>query len=153
MQFEKFNVHGLATSDLLRKDYKEYQFGKLKCGIAAVFLSFSKWVEMDSDLETEFDQFVKCRKLDLLVLMIVSNSQNCQRERIVFWDTEEGQDLLFYYIQENGLELTPLNTQELELRGDGVMRIYKQGNVRISRKRLQPLLDSFVSDSSVPLCQ
>jgi exopolyphosphatase len=143
LQFERFNVHGFSTRDLLRKDYKEYRFGKLKCGIAAVFQTSSKWDEKDSDLVTVFQEFLEYRKLDLLVVMTVSNANSFQRELIVFWHSSSGQARLFSYMQENGLELTSLDSCDKKAINNGVMRIYSQGNIKASRKKLQPLLAKF----------
>jgi exopolyphosphatase len=142
-QLEKCNVHGLSTRDLLRKDYKEYQFGKSKCGIAVVALGVSKWSEMDRDLASAFEEFVEYRKLDLLLVMNVSNNRDFQRELIIFCKKEGRQERLLSYLQENGLELTQLPCSDQKQIRNGVMRIYSQANVRISRKRLQPLLAAF----------
>lgn len=43
LQAARFNTSGLTTSDLLRKDYKEFDFGSLRFGISSVCLSIQDW--------------------------------------------------------------------------------------------------------------
>jgi hypothetical protein len=53
------------------------------------------------------------------------------------------QDALFSYLQENGLELTVLDCPVQKQGASGCIGFYKQGNLDISRKILQPLLAEF----------
>ncbi|MEA3467278.1 MAG: DHHA2 domain-containing protein [Thermodesulfobacteriota bacterium] len=143
VQSGKFNVQGLSTNDLLRKDYKEYHFGRLQYGIASVHLSTGQWQVMDNDLVAAFSGFAANRKLDLLVSMNSYNRPEFHRELIVFWQTEGGQRKLLKYLQDNELALTPIVCVDEKNRNDGIITFYDQGNRGISRKKLQPLLANF----------
>ncbi len=143
VQSRKFDVQGLSTNELLRKDYKAYQVGGLQYGIASVHLSVRQWQVMDSDLETAFSEFAANRKLDLLIAMNSHNSPDFNRELIVFWQTDDGQMKLFKYLQDNRLALTPLTRVNQKQLNDAGITLYSQGNSAISRKKLQPLLEKF----------
>ncbi len=143
VQSGKFDVQGLSTNELLRKDYKAYQVGGLQYGIASVHLSIRQWQVMDSDLVAAFSEFAANRKLDLLVAMNFHNSPVFNRELIVFWQIDDGQIKLFKYLQDNSLALTPLTSVDQKQTNNGVITFYNQGNSAISRKKLQPLLENF----------
>jgi len=143
LQCGKFAVQGFSTNDLLRKDYKEYYCGRLKYGIASVHLSIRQWQKKDSELVAAFSEYAANRKLDLLVVMTSSNSPEFHRQLIIVWQTVDGQGKLFDYLQDNDLALTPLVCIDQKQPNNGSISFYRQGNLRISRKKLQPLLEKF----------
>ena len=66
----KYDTARMSSSDLLRKDYKEWaipgQSGNtIRMGIAAVPLSLQDWVKRDSDLSKPFQAFTKQHQLDV----------------------------------------------------------------------------------------
>ncbi len=144
VQSRKFDVQGLSTSELLRKDYKEYQAGGgLLYGIASVHVSIRQWQVMESDLAAAFAAFAASRKLDLLLAMNSCNNPVFYRELIVFWETEDGQRELFKYLQDNRLVLTPIVCLDQKQQNKGMITCYRQGNSGVSRKKIQPLLENF----------
>ncbi len=145
LQYEKFDVKGLSTNDLLRKDYKEYHCGRLQYGIASVHLSIRQWKEMDIDFAVVFSEFAANRKLDLLFAMNSYNSPDFHRELIVFWQTEDGQRKLLKYLQGHSLALRPVDGVDQKQLHNGIITFYSQENSVISRKRLQPLLENFLT--------
>lgn len=137
---EKFNVAGLSTDDLLRKDYKEWQFGRIKCGIASALLPVGDWAAKDNDLAAGFAAFMAKRNLDLLLSMNAYTNPDFHRDLVVFCTSRNALHQLFNFLQENGLELTPLNCSEQQQPDSGFIGFYRQGNLAVSRKKIQPLL-------------
>lgn len=143
VQKAKFNVAGLSTNDLLRKDYKEWQLGTVKCGIGSALLPLKKWVEIDNDLAAGFAKFAAGRKLDLLFSMNAYTNPEFNRDLIIFCKSKDAHDQLLTYLQENKLDLTPLDCPGQKQSNSGFITFYRQGNIGISRKKLQPLLADF----------
>jgi len=134
LQFEKFNVASLDTADLLRKDYKEYQMGAVRCGIASVLLPIARWQEKDPALPASLAEFAAQRGLDALLAMNAFTDPEFRRE-LVIWAADETLHARLTGFLENsdlGLEKLP---------GSGApVAFYAQGNAAYSRKKLQPLL-------------
>ncbi len=143
VQKEKFNVAGLSTNDLLRKDYKEWQFDTVKCGISSALLSLEQWAEIDNDLVTGFTEFAAGRNLDLLLSMNAYTRPEFNRDLVIFCKSKDIYDQLLPYLQKNKLDLTPIDCPGQKLRDGGLINFYKQGNLQVSRKKLQPLLADF----------
>jgi len=143
VQKEKFNVAGLSTNDLLRKDYKESQLGTVKCGIASALLPVEQWAEIDNDLASGFAKFAAGRTLDLLLSMNAYTNPEFNRNLVIFCKSKDAHDQLLTYLQENELDLTPLDCPAQKQSDSGFITFYRQGNIGISRKKLQPLLADF----------
>ncbi len=143
VQKEKFNVAGLSTNDLLRKDYKEWQFATMKCGIGSALLPVSDWSEMDKDLAAGFAAFSKKQDLDVLLSMNAYTNPGFHRDLVLFCKSKDAHDALLSYLQEKGLDLTPLDLPVQKQGDSGFVGFYKQGNPGVSRKKLQPLLADF----------
>lgn len=147
LQLSRLDIAGFGTRDLLRRDYKEYQYGKSKCGIAVVPLALSKWLERDVDIGSALEEFVQYRKLDLLLVMLVFNDPGFKRELVVFWHSLEGQKRLFAYLQGNDLEFSECAAGLLDRLNSPALCCYSQGNSRVSRKGLAPLMAGFFESS------
>jgi exopolyphosphatase len=134
LQFEKFNVASLDTADLLRKDYKEYRLGAVRCGIASVLLPIARWQEKDPELTASLAEFAAQRGLDALLAMNAFTDPEFRRELVV-WAADEALHARLTGFLENsdlGLEQLP--------GGGAPVAFYSQGNAAYSRKKLQPLL-------------
>jgi exopolyphosphatase len=143
VQKEKFNVAGLSTNDLLRKDYKEWQFGTMKCGIGSALLPLEQWAEIDNDLATGFAKFAAGRNLDLLLSMNAYTNPEFNRDLVIFCKSKDAHDQLLAYLQENKLDLTPIDCPGQKQGDNWFITFYKQGNLGMARKKLQPLLTDF----------
>ncbi len=143
VQEAKFNVQGLSTNDLLRKDYKEWQMGTAQCGIGSALLPVKDWSEMDANLAAGFAEFAQSRKLDLLLSMNAYTSPDFHRDLVVFCASEEGHNKLVHFLKDNDLNLTLLSFLGQQQAANGFIGFYSQGNLGISRKKLQPLLVDF----------
>ena len=134
LQFEKFNVASLDTADLLRKDYKEYPMGAVRCGIASVLLPIARWQAKDPELSASLAAFAAQRGLDVLLAMNAFTDQEFRRELVV-WAADEALHARLTGFLENG-------DLGLERQSGGGARVafYSQNNAAYSRKKLQPLL-------------
>lgn len=143
IQRAKFNITGLSTADLLRKDYKEFQFERARCGIGSALLPVSQWREMDADLFSAFVNFATVRRLDVLLCMNAFKDPDFGRDLMVYCTTKEMHDALLFYLQKTSLGLTPYEKSGGQEDKKGCMSCFHQGNLDISRKKLQPLLAEF----------
>jgi len=146
IQREKFNVSNLTTTDLLRKDYKESNFGTFSCGIASVLLSVEQWGEKDNRLCQKFAAYAKTRSLDILLAMNAYKNPDFKRGIVLFCKNAAVHDDVVKFLQQQGLKLKELEMKDQETCTFGKISYYSQGNLGISRKKLQPMLDLFASD-------
>ncbi|POR03629.1 hypothetical protein AU468_05120 [Alkalispirochaeta sphaeroplastigenens] len=141
LQREKFNVSDLETRDLLRKDYKEWQIGKERIGISSVLLPLKDWASRDSDLVQGLEAYRSARGLDMLLVMIAYTAPDFTRELLLLVPREAALQELEELLNEKGLDLADITPEELKASplAPG-LRCFSQGNLGISRKKLQPLL-------------
>ena len=144
VQEEKFNVQGLSTNDLLRKDYKEWTIGTTKLGIASALLPIQEWAEMDNNLATEFGQFTQSRNLNILLSMNAFTDPDFKRHLVIFSESKDEHDKLFTYLQSNGLDLKALEIAGQDQGDHGYIAFYQQGNLGISRKKMHPLMGEYL---------
>lgn len=145
IQQEKFNVGGLSSYDLLRKDYKQYQFGKIACGIGSVLMPVQQWLGQDPLLAKACLDFCVERNLDILLAMNAYTEPQFSRDLVVYAINSEVHARLLKELEAKGLELStiaPANDEEPSL---GTISYHQQGNLAISRKKLQPLLADYFS--------
>jgi len=160
------DIGGLKLQDILRKDYKQWDEGKLKLGISAVvkpikFLQRKAGDEADAHsfkpANEAFPQalqtFSEARDLELYAIMTTSTSPegDFQRELFVWAFTAEAKSALMKFAssarEELGLEdWVDSNGKPHEDEGEGHWRkIWWQRNVQHSRKRVAPLLRESMS--------
>ena len=141
LQFEKFNVSSLGSYDLLRKDYKEWVLGEIRCGIGSVLMPVQDWIKKDKDILKEFRNFAMERKLDVLLSMNAYTNPDFVRELGVFIPDPELRSRTIAFLESSDLGLEIIDSG---FSGDGSpIAFYHQGNLGISRKKLQPLLKDF----------
>ncbi|MBI9103508.1 MAG: DHH family phosphoesterase [Spirochaetales bacterium] len=138
LQFEKFNVSSLGSYDLLRKDYKEWQFGSVKCGIGAVLQPIEKWIQKDPDISKACDRYLSERNLDILFAMNAFTAPEFTRQLVVYIKDEALRSRTIDF-----LETTEMGLEKLDIDNEGSCLFYNQKNLGISRKKLQPLLKDF----------
>ncbi len=140
LQFEKFNVDALDTPDLLRKDYKEYQMGEVRCGIASVLLPAARWLEKDPQLGESLAAFARGRNLHLLLAMNAYTDPDFKRDLVVWAGDEALFTRVNTFLLGSDLALEPLDAPDAQC---AHYAAYVQGNAAYSRKKLQPLLQVF----------
>jgi exopolyphosphatase len=141
LQFEKFNVASLDTPDLLRKDYKQYQMGPVRCGMASVLLPVSRWLEKDPGLAESMATFAARNGLDVLLAMNAYTDPEFRRELVVWAATPALRARMLGFLAASDLGLSPLGAAR-EVENAGVA-MFAQANAAYSRKKLQPLIQQF----------
>lgn len=141
LQFEKFNVSSLGSYDLLRKDYKEWQMGSVKCGISSVLLSIEQWIEKDSDIVNACDKYLKERNLNVLFAMNAFTNPEFTRQIVAYIPEEKLREKAMDFLEASDLGLTVIDTSSLKNMNG--CAFYEQSNLGISRKKLQPLLNEY----------
>jgi len=139
LQFEKFNVSSLGSYDLLRKDYKEWQLGDVKCGIGSVLMPAIDWIKKDSDLLKVFQEYTGDRDLDVLLVMNAYTDPDFIRNLGVFIPEADLREKTIKFLESSDLGLEFMDSGF----NDGEIAFYHQGNLGISRKKLQPILNDF----------
>ena len=141
LQYEKFNVSSLGSYDLLRKDYKEWQLGDIKCGIGSVLMPALDWIKKDSDLLKVFQEYARDRELDVLLAMNAFTDPDFVRNLGVYIPESGLREKTIRFLESSDLGLEILDSG---LTGDqNEIAFYSQSNLGISRKKLQPILKDF----------
>jgi exopolyphosphatase len=141
IQFEKFNVSSLGSYDLLRKDYKEWQMGSVKCGIGSVLLSVGTWIDNDPHIVSAYDIYLKERNLNVLITMNAFTHSGFTRQIVVYIPEKKLRTDTLVFLESSELDLEKIKTPVLT--GAGKCLFYNQANLVISRKKLQPILKDF----------
>ncbi len=143
LQFEKFNVAALDTSDLLRKDYKEFQLGAVRCGIASVLMSAAQWLDKDPDLAASLGKFAAAHKLDLLLAMNAYTEPEFRRDLVVWAADETLRQRVIDFLLGSELGLQAISHPNAP--EDPEVALFAQANAAYSRKKLQPLLQDLLA--------
>uniref|UniRef100_A0A7S0BUJ9 DHHA2 domain-containing protein n=1 Tax=Rhodosorus marinus TaxID=101924 RepID=A0A7S0BUJ9_9RHOD len=154
LQKAKFDQSRLSSSDLLRKDYKQWNLNAINLGIATTGLPLESWLERDGDsVRSELYRYKGTQSLNMLMVMVAffenldeEEAPEFRRELIVVSDDAQ---LLTYVVDglsedKAGLELEHLEIQQFS----EDVRCFSQKNVRVSRKILQPILAELLSNYS-----
>jgi len=171
----KHDIGDISGSDLLRRDYKEWEAGGLRYGISTITSSFSTWSDDKGSPVDLFFERMKDKSLDLLVVMLVSFGSNLSRELAILTHNQKLGSYVVNAFYNSPLKLTCLQAEtpdifeppearshedmEGSLLGGicslpdflgqpepgSVFYVFSQKNVSLSRKSIQPLLHSTLS--------
>lgn len=142
LQLEKFNVAALSSRDILRKDYKEYKMGKLMVGMSSALLPLADWFKKDAKLEEAYATYAASRGLDVLIVMGAYTAPEFTREMAVYATDAGLRGKLIDFMNQSGLGLKAL--QATSAVPSKTTEYFSQADLSQSRKKLQPLLASFV---------
>jgi len=150
LQAEKFNVSALSTRDILRRDYKEYRLGAVKCGISSALLPLGEWIDRDPQLGTAVGDFARSRDLDLLLIMCAHAGPEFRRELAVYSADAALAGRVVGFLDSSGVGLSPLEASARVVEGSegGSLRCFTQADAGRSRKKLQPLLAGYLKGES-----
>jgi len=140
LQDEKFNVSSLDSSDLLRKDYKQWKLGNQNVGFASVLLSVNGWLKKDANLSSSLATYASKHNLDALIAMNAYTQPQFTRELVVYCENEALRSKLLVFLESSDLGLTKIDGPV-----DEATALYAQANLGISRKKLQPVMSDFFS--------
>lgn len=138
----KFNVSGLNTEQMLRKDLKSVSGPDLNLGISVLYVPLQDFLKR-ARLEAELSGFCQRLGFDLLLLMSISFGQSQQpiRELGVFSFSQPIRDQVSLYLeqaQNPALDLRPISSPYPHIIA------FHQGNSVASRKKLLPLVKDFL---------
>jgi len=145
LQVEKFNVSNLGTGDLLRKDYKAWNTQTGTYGMSTVLISTGDWIDRDPDLVEGMKAFALSQRLAcLLAMMAYTDIQGTFRRELALCASDPELLAELTGILEAG-DLDLKRIQPAGLAASDQLMLFVQGNISISRKKLQPMLDRFFS--------
>uniref|UniRef100_A0A803TLT2 DHHA2 domain-containing protein n=1 Tax=Anolis carolinensis TaxID=28377 RepID=A0A803TLT2_ANOCA len=144
LQKAKFDVSGLTTDQMLRKDLKALSGKRASIAISAIYVNLPVFLDRHG-LEEELHSFCQQEGYDLLVAMTISfNESNEPFRQIAVYSTRT--DLREAVCQalerstDPSLHLSPLESRY------STLRAYHQGTVTASRKKVLPILKGFLKD-------
>lgn len=140
----KGNIGQLSTSDLLRKDFKDYQMGSTKIGISSVGVDLNELLRRSDTTENLVGilrDFRDTRCLDLAIVTTASHGEDgFHRQMLVFGsDFPRFHNFLRYLHSDTDLNLQPFSSIE------GVYTAEIR-NLAASRKVVQPLISHFFKE-------
>ncbi|XP_072019934.1 uncharacterized protein [Amphiura filiformis] len=141
----KFDVSGLSTSDLLKKDYKSLLGSNINIGLSSITLHLRNLIERPS-LESDLERFCLDRNLHILLLINLAlvDKETPQRQLGIYSPGYLAlKDTLVKTLQESDapqLQLSEIDNAPLSIAA------FDQGNTAASRKKLMPLAQQFLED-------
>lgn len=141
---EKTNLGRLSSVDLLRRDYKEFDFGAGKIGCSSMPSPLSVCFER-SDFIADTRKYMTERGL-LFLLFNTAFSRpdgSLARELLVYRGVaQQGMmERLLHHLERSELQLTAHPNAP----ADDRLRMYEQHNISASRKQLVPIVSAFFS--------
>jgi len=144
------DLSGLASEELLRRDFKEGWAGGVRYGISSVPISRERWLERDLQRDRALGLFREARALDLLLVMAgyqergpaslpAGQPADSFRRELALC---AGPPRLAARA-EAFLRSLPLGLQEMPEAGPAVCW-FRQAATEFSRKRLEPLLRAWL---------
>lgn len=143
----KSDISEMDTRDLLRRDCKTFQFNKVSCTVASVPLALEQWMVRDMDLAGGIETYAKEVQADILMTMNTQRTPEFSRGIAVFCKSPVLFTTISTMLAFNlDLETIP-PPQGFEC---GNVHFFRQGNLSLSRKKLEPILDKYFSKLEEP---
>lgn len=141
----KDDINGLYFHDILRKDYKEFNFNpETRCGIASVVKSI-QWIERRFDkanIESTCTKYIEENSLDILVLMTSFTENDIFSKQIAFQINPNRDPQLLKSLVN---DLAPkLDLVKIESLSSKCFECYDQKNTKMSRKQVAPFIEEFI---------
>ncbi|XP_055487227.1 exopolyphosphatase PRUNE1 isoform X1 [Leucoraja erinacea] len=139
LQEAKFDVSGLTTEQMLRKDLKAVFGGDVRLAISAVFLTLEEFLARPR-VKEELEDFCRTRGYDVLVIMTVSFNEKKEpsRQLAVYSPCSHFKELVSCALEKSeapSLQLLPMYSPSSEIAA------YSQGNRLASRKKVLPIIE------------
>ncbi|KAM6167274.1 exopolyphosphatase PRUNE1 isoform 2-T2 [Erethizon dorsatum] len=143
LQKAKFDVSGLTTEQMLRKDQKVIYRQGVKAAISAVYMDLAAFLQRP-DLLADLGTFCQAHSYDALVAMTIFFDTHNEpvRQLAVFCPHVSLRMMICGALERShspALQLTPFPTTHPDLQA------YLQGSTQVSRKKLLPLLQEALS--------
>ncbi|XP_040854263.1 exopolyphosphatase PRUNE1 isoform X1 [Ochotona curzoniae] len=144
LQKAKFDVSGLTTEQMLRKDLKTIYRQGTKVAVSAIYMDLEAFLQRPN-LLADLQAFCCTHSYDALVAMTIFFSTHNEpvRQLAVYCACPVALRMMLCDVLERSqsppLKLTPLPSTHPDLQA------YLQGNTQVSRKKLLPLLQEALS--------
>uniref|UniRef100_UPI00398ED72A exopolyphosphatase PRUNE1 n=1 Tax=Pristiophorus japonicus TaxID=55135 RepID=UPI00398ED72A len=143
LQKAKFDVSGLTTEQMLRKDLKVVSSGELRLAISAVYMKLEELLARPR-LKQEFEEFCRARGYGVLIAMTISFSQKNEpfRQLAVYSPRGDLRELVSRGLEDvevPSLRLAPMYSPCPEIDA------YHQGNQLASRKKVLPIVAALLA--------
>ncbi|KAI8888944.1 DHH phosphoesterase [Backusella circina FSU 941] len=149
VEHAKSQVDDMSNRDILRRDYKEFTVNGYRIGTSSVPWYFQAWIDRDGvDVINEaVSDYGKERELDMEVIFTsYDHSGDYRRELAVFALNKELMPIKQRLEQTDSIQLNPLFTASAS---DAHLHYYQQGNIKMSRKQVWPLLKDILEESKL----
>ncbi|XP_069806504.1 exopolyphosphatase PRUNE1 [Dendropsophus ebraccatus] len=143
LQNAKFDVSGLTTDQMLRKDLKALVSRDIKLAISAIYMNIEEFL-IRKNLEKEMQDFCQRHHYNVIIAMAISfTSANEPMRQIAVYSHEEALRAMVSKVLEEAT--TPsLELSLLPCHHCNHITAYSQGNVVASRKKVLPILKDFL---------
>ena len=138
----KFSDTKLNCRDLLRMDYKEWTKDRIKYGISFMPISAGELLGKRESILEIFQQYLEEKNLDFLIIMNGSLAPDFKRDLIIFSPNTIMLSKVSRLIESSDLGLKNLSTPGFH--EEKMIAAYSQENIKVSRKKLMPLLNDFL---------
>ncbi|KAF2483644.1 hypothetical protein BDY17DRAFT_324362 [Neohortaea acidophila] len=139
----KSNLDALTLPEILEKDYKEWHEGDLTLGISSSVKSIKYLMDKDANFTNVLLEFAKGKKLDLFAVMTAHNESDSFARQLLLLAVSENKAIdvaeKFVTANQGDLKLEE-NDPGLEASGSKWIKIWQQGNLAASRKKVAPAL-------------
>lgn len=144
----KSQVDSMSSKDILRRDYKQFDVNGYRIGTSAVTWHFVAWAERDSikEIADTANEFAEQRQLDMEVIFTAfdhGSNGGYRRQLAVLVKNPELKAVQDALEKDDQSQLTRIDLLNKKINGDIVF--YDQGNVKMSRKQIWPLLKQLIS--------
>ena len=136
----KSDISQLSTAERLRKDPKTFNIAGLNIGISSIPYDAQLWNSENSSFSDEITHYAKKNNQDILLVMLHSGNEHFKRELIILAKNETLSNKLE---QELGA-LLGLHRTSITGNRNNAIKFFSQDKVKISRKKLVPLLESIL---------
>ncbi|XP_060614030.2 exopolyphosphatase PRUNE1 [Anolis sagrei] len=142
LQKAKFDVSGLTTDQMLRKDLKALSGKRASIAISAIYVNLPVFLDRPG-LEEELHSFCQEKGYDLLVAMTISFNESNEpfRQIAVYSTCADLREAVCQALERStdpSLHLSPLESRY------STLRAYHQGTVTASRKKVLPIVKGFL---------
>lgn len=143
LQKAKFDVSGLTTNQILRKDLKSLSGNGAVVALSTVYMNLQDFLHLPN-LEEELRAFCQQRGYDALLAMTISFNQRNEpaRQLAVYGPRTELRIAVCQALEQSSdppLDLSPLESPS------PTIRAYNQGNATASRKQVLPVVKHLLS--------
>ncbi len=143
LQYMKSDVSALNTTDLLRKDYKQWT-SKITYGMSSVPIPIEEWLKKDNNITLSTDKYIDDKGLELLIIMTAFvNNNGFNRELIVTGKNATQVNDICKFLNDKDLQLEPYPV-EIQ-KNNYETKTFVQKNLALSRKKVQPLIEEFLN--------